>query len=68
MTNLGRNSFQVHDRERIGANATLWSVPDAGHVAALQAHPHDDTTHVTCAGYLVYLFEDDERKVRIEGP
>jgi hypothetical protein len=21
-----------------------------------------------CAGYLVYLFKDDERKVRIEGP
>ena len=34
-------------RERIGANATLWSVPDAGHVAALQTHPHDYTARVT---------------------
>ena len=34
-------------RERIGANATLWYVPDAGHVAALQTHPHDYTARVT---------------------
>ncbi len=34
-------------RERIGANATLWYVPDAGHVTALQTHPHDYTARVT---------------------
>ncbi len=34
-------------RARIGANATLWSVPDAGHVEALQTHPHDYTARVT---------------------
>jgi pimeloyl-ACP methyl ester carboxylesterase len=34
-------------RERIGANATLWSVPDANHVEALQTHPHDYTARVT---------------------
>jgi hypothetical protein len=34
-------------RARIGANATLWSVPDAGHVEALQMHPHDYTARVT---------------------
>ena len=33
-------------RERMGANATLWYVPDAGHVAALQTHPHDYTARV----------------------
>jgi uncharacterized protein len=34
-------------REQIGANATLWFVPDTGHVAALQTHPHDYTARVT---------------------
>ncbi len=34
-------------RERIGANAALWYVPDAGHVAALQTHPHDYTARVS---------------------
>ena len=34
-------------RERIGAHAALWYVPDAGHTAALEAHPHDYTARVT---------------------
>jgi pimeloyl-ACP methyl ester carboxylesterase len=43
-------------RERMGANAALWYVPDAGHVAALEIHPHDYTARVS-AFLQVALFQ-----------
>jgi len=43
-------------RERIGSHAALWYVPDAGHVAALETHPHDYTARVS-AFLQVALFQ-----------
>lgn len=49
-------------RERMGAHATLWYVPDAGHVEALKTHPHDYTARVT-AFLQVALFQASSQQV-----
>jgi pimeloyl-ACP methyl ester carboxylesterase len=42
----------------IGRNATLWYVPDAGHVKALNTHPQDYAARVT--SFLKVALNDDK--------
>ncbi len=43
----GERTIDAAYRERIGARATLWFVPDAGHNLALQKHPQAYVARVT---------------------
>jgi pimeloyl-ACP methyl ester carboxylesterase len=49
ITSNARNELKIDKayRDRIGRQAILWYVSDAGHTRALSAHPRDYAAHVT---------------------